>query len=332
MSANDQNIESTEITPQKMKLSDLAPSEWLRNGFGDRVVARCYRVMRADEALLKQQVVLLNVPNARVIFFYGHPDYYNAGDVRVVLDDAGIANIEVRNVGLVQCPPDSYMMILAPFRDGDRASQFLAGRHIDQAAGLVSAFMGHNCIYSAVFENLASLKTDETSASTPVIRNPWSCRAPALTGDSLTAVANAARAIEGLPGGKRDRTKRSLRWFADALQSDGADAFLKLWTATEMIAMPNSGKIDLLCRIVGDVYAMREDNARRAYKLGKLYDIRNAIVHAGKYEDLGYPIVAYLESVYVDVALQTLGQPSLKRAAEALTSNGPELEETLSKL
>ncbi|HEY7116641.1 MAG TPA: hypothetical protein VH475_08645 [Tepidisphaeraceae bacterium] len=332
MGTAEDNPERTGGPPAITKLADLAPQEWLKKGYGNRLVARCYRMMRADETVLKKHAALLDVPDARVVFFHGQPDYYYAGDVRVVLDRTGIANIEVRNHGRAQCPPDSYMLVLAPFHDGNSASQALARGHVDQAAGLVSAFMGHNAVYTPVFENLVSLRREETAANTPSIRNPWCCRAPDFGPGSLQAIASAGRAIEGLAGGKRTRTKRSLRWFVDAIQSDGADAFIKLWTATEMIAIPAMGNIDLLCRILGDVYAVHPDAARSQYRLGKLYGTRNAIVHAGKHPDLPYPVVAYMEAVYTDVLLQTIGEPPLRRAAEALAPERPEIAEAIDGL
>jgi hypothetical protein len=121
-----------------------------------------------------------------------------------------------------------------------------------------------------------------------------------------------------------ERIRLSLRWLDEGKRSTGVDALIRLWFALEILS--GGGKGDNVVKIVRDklaaIYGVPADEATRRFGVGRIYGLRNLIVHKGLRVEVPGLLLACLHGIYVDILVLELGFQSGRRAQAALDEAG----------
>jgi hypothetical protein len=78
------------------------------------------------------------------------------------------------------------------------------------------------------------------------------------------------------------------------------------WFALDVLAMPRSGRLVALERRLAEIYKLDLKRVRDKFRLGRLLDIRDDIVHEGHQPTVYIHALDYLGAVYWDLLLDTL--------------------------
>jgi hypothetical protein len=213
------------------------------------------------------------------------------------------------------------LLVLVPIREDPDARDFRTDPYeheIESIVGLASACCGRSFAYRKLFDNVLRLKDGSVSAfavgESPIWHGP-----PDLSDDAVQILEDASVSIGQLPETDRRRFRLSLRWFSQAVRSDGTDAFLRHWISLEILAMPNTSNIRPLEESLGKAYGLDHSTARNRFKIGRVYQQRNRIVHDGEDTVATPSLNAYMQGVYKDVLCEQLGIAAPKAAEAALS-------------
>ena len=293
------------------------PPEW--QGAKGRVVLVLYRTVRAPVDTFGAEPLACLIGSVWTCLFWGSPMVPKASsefwfvEPKLMGWNCNLQGDEAQQEG-------RYCLLYARF--ADQASKAGAKAAIDAACGFLYAYHGRNVAYMKLCELEMSLETDEYSQSTETVENPLVLPAPRLLAPEFEIFREAARLIGEADEPDRDRLSLSLRWFSSATHLWGPDAFLHYWIALEALAMPDSTNIRPIGEHLASTYQVSHDEAKKEFRVGRLYGFRGAVVHDGSHIAVPGEVLTYLAALYADVLLSVLSLPPEGWARSAWKQHG----------
>jgi hypothetical protein len=117
----------------------------------------------------------------------------------------------------------------------------------------------------------------------------------------ISAIKNMNSRLQGFDIALRTSLQRSFVWISDALHSSGADSFLRLWIAIEIAFTTSNNTVRELRKRVSIAYQIENERVNQLINLGKLYGIRNTIVHKGGNPTISQKIIDCMFLLFVDL-------------------------------
>lgn len=164
----------------------------------------------------------------------------------------------------------------------------------------------------------------------PVIENPaWF--GPADVGEhQIQLIKQVDHAIHQKGDLERNRLRFSLRWFHAAVLAHGVDAIVKFWVALESFV--GGSHVKALKLLLARAYGLTTGEVENRFAIGKMYGLRTAIVHHGKWMPIDARLERYLSGLYVDILFEGLDLPPPRRAVALLQQGDFSVTEYLARL
>jgi Apea-like HEPN len=175
-------------------------------------------------------------------------------------------------------------------------------------------------IFQKVFENIIELTSRNTTSFSPTFVNPATDLSPNLKADAIQMLSQSSVNLQALPENIQNRVKLSLRWYSKSLKEADIDGFLSIWIAIEVIGMPDTSNVKPAIELLAKIYQLDYRTAVNRFQLGRIQDLRSKVVHEGKIFTIHYFLTKYLEAIYIDLLIETLGLPHERRTEAILDS------------
>jgi len=121
----------------------------------------------------------------------------------------------------------------------------------------------------------------------------------------------------------------SLRWFSESTSSRGVDAYLKCWIATELLFVRKQNVVKAITTELSKAYLMVDREAKITFRIGRLYNMRNRIVHEGFVRPLHHILTDLLSAIYYDLLLHRLLGKATRKAHQLITEEGDVIDNEL---
>lgn len=300
--------------PKEATLSELLPADWAPSQGGGLAVA--YTMLGVSQKNLSPPVSVvlgdvcmvmgnLGLPMLAVQATIGHSD---EGQIEISMRTADEGELRT---------PSATSLFITPLSDDEDAID-KARTRVHQAVGLLSVVESKLIAYEHVEDYRISFETGMFS-SVPVLLAEtawWST--PDISEAARERWAQAAAILES--SDQRTQVELSLRWYDEAKREGGIDAFLKLWFAIEILAMPDTTSISPVRDKLQQIYPNRDIEAE--FGIGRIFGLRGRIVHQGVRVDLSPRLLGYLGALYADLFAVTLGVAPPESARERLVRAG----------
>jgi hypothetical protein len=308
------------ITSPFTSIEDLVPNEWVEPRNGKALLMIAYEVQGIAASGLTQPLAC-DLKDVRVLVWKGNLSYREEVKVtRFWIDDARRFNIvEPEPTAILKTPDGLYAIFMSHYTVTPDTNQgeLEAQRRIEIAAALFDSFQGRNVIFQKMYENTYNFETKAALSWSAPILVPFSYPTPDLTAAGFKQIIAAERARWSLGDVERNRLELSLRWFLQGSFATGIDAFLKLWFAIEVLAMPSDTNIAPLNDVVANIYELTDGKqASATFHIGLLFGLRSKIVHRGFMPALDDRLLRYCEHLYHDVLRHSLNLPSERRLGQ----------------
>lgn len=303
---------------KKIKMTDIVPTVWFSDRTNSSVWISAFRSVGGSISELSKGVVF-DLIGARAFALQGQLSYLDTTGMQWEWNDQGIpvCNAEVKNV---KTPFGSYLVIMTPYKiDGVDGKESEVKRIISSSAGLVASFSGRNSVYEKIFDNVLELGKGNLSGFGPVFVNPKTSPPPDFSENRLSLIGKGIAQYYTLDLSIRNRISLALHWYAEALNDQGRDAFLKAWIALEVLSMPDSTNIRKINESLARAYSIPYDEIVSRYCVGLIFGLRSRIVHDGDLIPIHYLIEEYTMAIFVDVLFDILNIAS-DRKTEAILS------------
>lgn len=314
---------SSEPDPSSLGLGDLVPGDWFTDPVASTVLVVGYAVMRvpSDRPGILQA---FDLPSVRALLGTIDFPYFDTSTVRFEVDTANLLRVE-GHAEPRRTPLAPHLILLTPLRvDGVDGNEAEARSRLEAAAGLLAAFLGRNAVYQLVFENVAQVASGPSGQTvtgfSASIENPLSFPAPSLDDATIDLIKQAGKTLAAADLYRRERYVMALRWFHQALYGGGIDSFLRYWIAVEAISPMTNSDIAPLVRALADGYGIAVGDFKKRYGIGRIYGLRNRIVHQGSRRPVHHRLLDYLGALFVELLRIGLGLP-VARSLDALLAS-----------
>ena len=278
-----------------------------------------YRIMRADKTLLEKGHVY-DLEDVRVIVFWGSFQYLDVSRaISEILDD-GTVHLDP-NVKHTEARESAWLLILQPYIvDGVQRPEYEIRKRAGIQAALFAAINGRNMAFQRVTDNIIMMKEGGmTTASSPMFTNPHAFPVPDVSVERCKFIRDAALKLQQQRVDIRHRIELSLHWFEKGIRAVGLDGFINCWVAIETLGMPDTTDIRPLNHLLTSAYNISQDEARDKFGVGKVFGLRSRILHNGEDLPINQLLSEYMECLYLDFLLESLGLPSERKAIKVLS-------------
>ena len=314
-----------------MDYSSYIPQRWLAGSALDSVWLAAYEVLAASEEDVQRATSSIEVLDGHVRLGFGSLEHFDMSSVHWVVTP-GRGPKMYGEPELIATPKLPFLLIMLPMPGGrEDPNSEEARRQVNVIVGLLGGLVGRNIVGRFLFE-VAIDVPETTPALFGRVPNPFRHGKPDLGDERLSELEQASSAAINLPQDKQDRLRLSLRWFAESLQRNDVDAFLRGWIAVETLAMPTSGNIRPVVESLASAYEMAYDDAKATFNIGLLADTRAKVVHEGRSELVFPALDDYLKAVYLDLLRHALNLPARKQAGSILDRDGVSMWNRLKEL
>lgn len=269
---------------------------------------------------------------AKISLGYGSLQFFDTSNVQVqIVPGKGPIFLNAPEGG--ETKPLPYLIITIPMPGGaDNPDQDEARRQENAVVALVVAFVGRNAVARRLFDMTYDIDA-EAFGLMGVIDNPLRHGKPNLTDDALLEVEGASRALGALSTTSRQRVLLSLRWFGESLEEDvDEDAFIKLWVALEVLAMPDQTNVRPLNELLAAAYGIPFADAAARFQAGRIQGLRGDMLHAGVTAH-HFPLInSYTQALYIDALRHMLGLQHVGAAEAILEEEGSGIWDRLTEL
>jgi hypothetical protein len=258
-----------------------------------------------------------NVADAHCLLLSGTYTYYRSGKIRYGRAPDGAGD---HSLGVESTPDGLWLLMGAP--------ENTAGDVLRAATAMLVVWLGRNAVYEKYFEFQMDASVRQIGVHTLAMLNPMCFGSPDFT--RLSQVEEASRHLAGLPVAERSRLLLSLRWYSDALSVSGTDEFLRVWIAFEVLAM-NTTSVKSASDLLAAAYGIAKRDCVRQLRVGRLQDLRSAIVHKGTATPPKRIVINFLEALYTDCVSFRLSGKSDRTAMLLLDARSGELDRAIAE-
>ena len=224
-------------------------------------------------------------------------------------------------------PRSTYILFFTKYREGGIINESVALSKMESARGLINSLEGHNATYLHMYDQILLIPNGIVAAFSPVIINPRSFPQPF---QNIGRVPAVSAGLSGLEFNLRSKVLLALRWFDKAdRETAPIDAFLNIWFALEVLAMPDTANIKPLNTILAKIYGKSYEDAVAFFKIGRLAGLRADIVHNGAMRSIHQQLTNYMRAIFVDVLFYITNQASEHRAEAVLSDSAFPLQNWL---
>jgi len=307
---------SDEFLRVEAPIAELVPPQW-REGW---VWMTCYRMycVAQDQLLTGWEIDLLGVSGH--LLWGGAPYFEQTHRIRAEPDGSIVVAMNVEGV----CHSDDgpFLLLMTPTdRAGDPGDEETISR-VRAIVALLRLALGPNVAAEHLGDLSINPSTDEVKAAGPALSMPNWDGPPDVSDAALAFLNDLHLALDRLDGVQRNRVELSLLWFFKAQKNHGVDSFLMYWFTLEALAMPGSAKVSALETALANAYAISLDEARRRFRMGRLYGLRGGIVHRGVQPSVHARLLEFMAAVYWDLLLDKVGLPPRQAAERLLIAHG----------
>ena len=298
---------------------EVLPTKWgFAEGKSDAWVA-CYRMFLVGrEDITGDEILTLDVLDSRLVFLYGTPNYIDPGTMQIkTWAGSGPILFEVPTAEEKTAQLGAYLLIATEYpKTPVPKDEPVARIRVKNAVTLARLLLGRNAAFDWLFEH-AVTSAGRFRTSTPGVENPAHFGSPDLGAGRLRLLERVAKSLEGLEDKDRNRADLAIRWFSDAMTSSGVDSFLRMWTALETLAMPDTTNVRPMNELLSRAYKISATEASSTFHVGRICNLRGDILHQGLRPPV-HKIAKYMQSLFEDVLLAFLGLATLRSAEKAL--------------
>ena len=296
--------------PKEAPLAELLPADWAPlKGEG---LAVGYTMLGVSQKTLSPPVSLVLGDVCMVMGNLGLPML--AVQAQIGHSDEGQIEISVRaaDEGERREPSAASLFITPLSNDEDAIGK--ARTRVHQIVGLLSAVESKLVAYEHVEDYRVSFETGMFSPVPVLVAETAWWTTPDISEAARKRWTQAAAILQS--SDQRAQVELSLRWYDEAKRVSGIDAFLKLWFAIEILAMPDTTSISPVRDKLQQIYP--DGDVEAEFGIGRIFGLRGRIVHQGVRVDLSPKLLGYLGALYVDLLAVTLGFAAPESARESL--------------
>jgi hypothetical protein len=300
---------------QSISLESILPKDWVDNAGTVSVMESVYACLNFSPARLCKPYLAGMIDD---VFYLVVESELSYTEVTSVFKGASkISPLFELKITQQKTPRSTYILFFTKYKSGGTVTEAEALSKLESARGLVNSLEGHNATYFHMFNQVIVLPKGQVSASSPVIINPQSFPRPFQNIDRVPSVAEG---ISKLDLSLRKKVLLALRWFDKAdRETAPIDAFLNIWFAIEVLAMPDTTNIKPLNEILSKIYGKSVKETVTLFQIGRLASLRGDIVHNGSMCSIHQQLTNYVRAIFVDVLLHVTGQSPERRAESVLT-------------
>ncbi|MDZ7697741.1 MAG: hypothetical protein U5R49_12740 [Deltaproteobacteria bacterium] len=111
-----------------------------------------------------------------------------------------------------------------------------------------------------------------------------------------------------------------LSWYAEALESSGIDAFLKIWVAFEALSMSDTN-VRSSYELISQIYDLDINLVGETLLLGRIHGYRSAILHGKNRGKFSIEILKYFEYLVGDIVIFKIFEQKSQTALEYMKRN-----------
>ena len=298
---------------------DFLPTGWgFAEGNSDAWI-ECYRMFLVSrEDITGDKILTLDVLDSRLVLLYGTPNYIDPGVMKIKTSQgSGPILVEVTKAEEKTAPLGAYAIIATKYPTDPAPKDEPAARiRVKKAMTLARLLLGRNIAFDKLFEHTVNSQ-GRFRAATPGIEQPAYFGPPLVNEERLGLLERVAQTLEQLPAKERNRADLAIRWISDAMTSGGVDHFLRIWTALETLAMPDTTNVRPMNEMLSRAYKISFEEAASRFQVGRICNLRGDILHQGLRPPV-HKVAAYMQSLFEDVLLEFLGLETLRSAENAL--------------
>jgi hypothetical protein len=194
-----------------------------------------------------------------------------------------------------------------------------ARERLTMARAAIVAVLGRNAAFEELFEILFEFDYQGGSRSTFLTTertSPTTFDPPKLDGFSAELAKQVVEGIQSQDTDTKNRLLLALRWYLLAQRNplrkneSYVDLFISYWIALESLAGPNEA-VASIRRMLKEMHGLQgrsnqsvEDNL---FPIGRIFGLRGRIVHEGHTPEIGYKLLSFMDDLFTDILLHTLG-------------------------
>jgi hypothetical protein len=312
----------------------LATKHWFKHPRDTKVFVSGYRVYQVPSlrGVFSRRPLVADFEQVRAVFGNWDAPYQVLGQNVIEKPDGQITG---EYFGHVQRTGGGILLLLmTPLPDNYNASDENAAKErVSFIRSLMVSLMGRNAAYEHEFDMSVECGPREVSALAPVFTTPPDER-PAVNRNGIELVTAALEKLSALDDAAQNRIRLALRWYQRSFGDDRlvrdtkegrTDDFINCWLALETLAMEGTTNIAPIKRMLREIHGLDAQQTGDLFPIGRVYGLRNAILHEGHIRDLKDGLTKFMTDVFADLLLQTLDLPSGANTAKYLNGSANEL-------
>lgn len=225
------------------------------------------------------------------------------------------------------------LLLLAPlYESHSPKAEAIARGKVGLVRSMIVALLGRNAAFKQEFEISVLCEKKEVGTVSPTFATP-TAQVPTVNKEGLQLVDAALHHTSSLEETMKNRIHLALRWFQRSfgenrivrdIEEGTTDNFINCWLALETLAMESSN-IQPIKKMLSEIHGLDAQTLGELFPIGRVYNVRNDIVHGGRITGLDKELVEFMGNVFIDILLHMLDLPSGKNTEQYLDGSAKAL-------
>ncbi len=290
------------LTQREINVRDYINDEWFRPDAPKELWISCYQAISV-KARSKSECVI-RFDDMTCLLLSGRMKYIGGGEDPKFEQTSSGVKVHPQEAANEETFNGFWLVFLQPYQPIDVAdSDLLWLPRQKEVCSLLSMIVSKNIVYKKIFDNVLNLETDEVAAFSNAYPMETPLRERLLDQSRIDECRDIDARIKKMAVPERNRTKLGLRWYHDAKNETGGKAFLQFWIAFEVVFMPKTSDIRPIKKLLAEAYEMSISETSSTFHIGRIYGLRNAIVHGGYSKPLSSDLLTLVDLLFQDVFL-----------------------------
>lgn len=213
------------------------------------------------------------------------------------------------------------LLLLTPLPDdyGDENPDESAARdRISSARSTIVALMGRNAAYNHEFDMSIQCSERTINSRSHLFGTPQD-DTPLVNNEGVGLVNIALNRMHAMNYKEQERIRLGLRWHQRSLgdeliardtEEGRIDSFVNSWLALETLLMQGYTNISPIIGLLAQIHSLSKQRAGEMFPIGRIFNLRGKILHEGHIIDLSAELLKFMNDLFADSLLHTLGLPN----------------------
>jgi len=316
------------IDKKQIGLNQIFPKSWQTINEEVKIGFTAFYLKTKVEEKLEVNPVLMEFEDSRIVIFKGvfeYPSKPNFTSFPGESSSGSIANLHSSEANIFIC--------------FEKADKSVSDAQLEQSVNKTAVILALKYGLNSIIENFITsttlyAATDKNkyyvTGSARVEILDFELSGVALTNKNLSSIATHLESFS--KSQIKNKISLATNWFLKSLSFTDVDSFLSKWICLETLCMDNSSNIAPIKDLLATIYGISESEVSEQFGIGRIYGLRNEIVHNGHLIEFELSFIYYLNHLVEDCFIHVLGLTPEFKTKQYIDKQGYDIQEYLKKV